>query len=343
MNQPWNQVRIQQLIDDEVEESLTLDYKAAGAIAKNPANKTEITKDVSAFANSAGGLIIYGVAEYKQPSKKHLPEKIDPIDRTQFSREWLDQIIGTIQPRISGIIIHPVPINSAPNHVVYVVEIPQSVTVHQATNKLYYKRSNFESIPMEDYEIRDVMNRDKHPKIDISFEIEMVTKKYADPLPTMSVNSNRPEPKTYTYVQLSIKARNLGVVYAQYVNVFVRVPRSITYADAFKRKYGIDEQSADLSTYEVFSYSNTTRDVVDSVPGPFGSPKYGPARYVPILPGLRKTWDLKLRENFSLQDFAETSIYWTAHTDNAPVNEGEIMIGDIPLIDRRKNDVQAHD
>ncbi|MCB0191076.1 MAG: hypothetical protein KDJ65_03960, partial [Anaerolineae bacterium] len=80
----------------------------------------------------------------------------------------LEQIISSnIQPRISGIIISPVPLNSSSTHVAYVVSIPQSDTVHQvsSTNR-YYKRFNFESVPMEDYEIRDVLNRAAHPKVE---------------------------------------------------------------------------------------------------------------------------------------------------------------------------------
>ena len=64
MNKVWNQATIQQYIDDEIQESLTLDYKAADALGKRDEKKREITKDVSAMANSSGGVIIYGIAEY---------------------------------------------------------------------------------------------------------------------------------------------------------------------------------------------------------------------------------------------------------------------------------------
>ena len=50
----WDQARVQQYIDDGVEESLNLDYKAAGALAKTDGKRKEITKDVSAMANSEG-------------------------------------------------------------------------------------------------------------------------------------------------------------------------------------------------------------------------------------------------------------------------------------------------
>jgi len=84
----WNEAEIQRYIDDEEEESLALDYKAASALAKSDSKKAEITKDVSAMANSAGGTIIYGLREH--PTARHKVEQLDPIDRTQFSKEWLE-------------------------------------------------------------------------------------------------------------------------------------------------------------------------------------------------------------------------------------------------------------
>ena len=117
--------------------------KCSGA---SDGKKTEITKDVSAMANSAGGLIIYGIREFDDKAKRHLPEKIDPIDRTLFSREWLEQVINNIRPRIDKLRITPVPVdpNAHPNSVVYVVEIPRSITAHQDSDLRYYRRYNFQ-------------------------------------------------------------------------------------------------------------------------------------------------------------------------------------------------------
>lgn len=166
----WDQILLQKHIDEQIEESLTLDYKSADAIGRSDGKKKEITKDVSAMANSSGGTIIYGVKEYDSLDKQHIPEKIDTLDRTQFSKEWLEHVINNIRPRISSVIIHPVDVDTDPNAVVYVVEIPQSTTAHQATDYRYYKRFNFESVPMEDYEIRDVMNRGVMPDVSVEFK-----------------------------------------------------------------------------------------------------------------------------------------------------------------------------
>ncbi len=167
----WTQERIQKFIDDKIEEGTYIDYKAAAALGRADSKKVEITKDVSAFANSGGGTIIYGVQEFGEEDKKHLPEKIDPVDGRDYSREWLDQIIGQISPKVEGVRIFPVRVGPEQWRVAYVVEVPKSLTAHQARDLRYYKRYNFRSEPMQDYEIRDVMNRRRHPKLDFRLKL----------------------------------------------------------------------------------------------------------------------------------------------------------------------------
>lgn len=164
----WDIARVESYISGQVEESLTLDYKAADSLQCTDNKKREISKDISAMANSAGGLIIYGVKEYSDEARRHLPERIDPVDRTVFSKETLEHVVNNIRPKID-VVIHPVSLPGNPTGVVYVVEIPQSYTAHQAQNKRYYKRYNFESVAMEDYEIRDIMFRARSPDMSISF------------------------------------------------------------------------------------------------------------------------------------------------------------------------------
>ena len=145
---------IQALINDGVQEDIHLDYKASAAL--NPNKGDEISKDVSAFANSDGGMIIYGVEE----DNKHFPTRIDGgVDHFAFSKERLEHIIrGKISPIIDGIIIKQIALS--PTHSLYIVQIPKSYRgPHQAGSKRYYKRYNFESAAMEDYEITDVRNR----------------------------------------------------------------------------------------------------------------------------------------------------------------------------------------
>jgi hypothetical protein len=203
----WTKERLDQMITDGVEENLSLDYKSKGALSKNDdRKKTEISKDVSSFANSSGGLLIYGVAEFEDESRKHLPERLDPIQRSEISKEWLDQVIQTIRPRIENVVIHPVTISEPDNTVCYVVEVPQSNTAHMARDHRYHKRHNFTTAQMEDYEVRDVMNRRTHPKIKASIFINRKTERI------------KPEGT------ILVRLENVGRVLANHVMVELEVP-----------------------------------------------------------------------------------------------------------------------
>jgi len=279
----YNLNYINSLIVNKVEESLNLEYKGAAALDRQNNKTTEISKDISSFANSDGGIIIYGIKE--DENNKHLPKEIDPIDRTQFSKEWLEQIIlDKIKPRVKDFTISVVEVVNS--YVVYIVDIKKSNTAHQADDKRYYRRFNFQSTAMYDYEIRDILNRAQHPIISLKFE--------------HVIRGNR----------LIISAVNSGPMYANYLNVVMRVSQAAVVDDNFKSIYD--------RLYE-FSVENTVRDAIDvkiAVMG--GDPiyTYGPSRYKPILP----TRTFKLKE-LSLKDFAfdyENIIEWEIYCDSAP-------------------------
>lgn len=340
MSEIWDQARLERYITEGIEESLTLDYKAAASLDKSDKKKIEITKDVSAMANSAGGILIYGIAEFQDKAHEHLPEKLDPVDRTAFSKEWLEHIIGNIQPRIDGVIIHPVSINSAPNHVIYVAEIPQSHTAHQARDMRYYKRFNFESVMMSDYEIRDVMNRNKHPAIAPTFKIfleDEAETSYSTPAFPYGVST--PSITYVTKINLVVFAINEGKVFANYVNINLQVPNELVYQDEvgdelLEELFGIMPPMKE--SFQTYLWENTERDVTDVKPNIDSiSYKYGPSRYVPILPKRYFTWDLRLNPEFLNMELKDLFIEWEIYADNAPVLTDRIAICDIQIVDKR--------
>lgn len=147
---------ISSLFKNNIEESISLDYKAAGSLSQADGKKNEIAKDVSAFANSAGGTIIYGIEE-----KDHRPDGFSFIDGREFTKEWLENVIQSrIQQRIQNIRIVPIRFNGDIKKTIYVVNIPESpFTPHMASDKKYYRRWNFQSVAMKEYEIRNLYNR----------------------------------------------------------------------------------------------------------------------------------------------------------------------------------------
>jgi hypothetical protein len=147
---------VQSLIDNQIEESIHLDFKAGGALSKEPAKKKELSKDVAAFANSDGGIIIYGLSE-----QNHVASSFSYVDGNEFNKEWLEQLINTaINRRIDGIEIFPIRKDNDFLKTVYIVKIPRSVDApHQSQDKRFYKRFNFESVMMEEYEVRQLYGR----------------------------------------------------------------------------------------------------------------------------------------------------------------------------------------
>ena len=159
---------LQRLIDEEIQESLALDYKASPALGKDSKQREELCKDVSAFANSAGGQIIYGIEE----NRDRKPVKID--EGSDITREWVEQVIDSnVQPRIEGLLITPIPLGQGRHG--YAITIPQATgrAPHQAPDHKYYKRQNFQSVPMEDYEIRDALRRATTPDLHVELAFAM--------------------------------------------------------------------------------------------------------------------------------------------------------------------------
>jgi hypothetical protein len=296
----WTEQDLLSLITNGVEESSDLEYKRSAALSNTDGVKSEISKDVSSFANANGGTIIYGMIE-----EQHLPRQLDGIDPAEFTKEWLEQVInGRIHPRLNGLQINPVPLTaSAVGKVVYVVSIPQSTTAHQSGSKRYYKRFNFESVPMEDYEIRDIMNRTKHP-----FIVPQFSRRYIDR-----------QGGVFEYA-LNIHLVNKGSVSAHDLKVVLSVPRQTSKAvKGFKQRmveipsqlFGNQwfENSLSVSNQVIFpedDWEVTGRDrefvlIIDS-------------RYI------------------DRDEMREPILTWKTYADDMPPQVGQVRLGEIPSV-----------
>lgn len=160
---------IQFLIDNSIEEGTELEYKRAFPKPKEnqkQKGKEELAKDISAMANANGGTIIYGLSEKDGGNGHAIPDAIMPISASEMSKDQLTQLISSnISPKIIGVEISTIPYDEGN---VFIVKIPKSCTAHQnKINRLYYIRRNATVEVMEDYEIRDVMNRQTNPPLEI--------------------------------------------------------------------------------------------------------------------------------------------------------------------------------
>lgn len=153
---------IQALIDNHAEENVHLELKRADALSKENADK--VTRTFSAFANSDGGVVIYGIAE-----NGHVASDYSFVDGNKITSEHISHLARYVQPSIDGLKIYPIRKDGDFSKSIYVVQVPRSDKApHMAKDHKYYKRNNVESIPMEDYDVKDVMNRIHNPKLAIA-------------------------------------------------------------------------------------------------------------------------------------------------------------------------------
>jgi hypothetical protein len=161
----FDRADIENLIAIGAEESLNLEFKSSAALSRKDSVKDEISKDVSALANSNGGIIIYGINEHDFKATS-----ISFVDGTDFTPEWLEQIISTrIQRKIEGVVIVPILFDDDRKKTVYLVKIPSSGNApHMASDKRYYRRRNVTVERMDEYEIRNIYSKVLDQQQDLS-------------------------------------------------------------------------------------------------------------------------------------------------------------------------------
>lgn len=155
---------LRELIDNKIEESTTLEYKSLESLTNNK----EIAKDVSAMANSEGGIIIYGIGE----DDKGFPERIE-WSSDKGLKDKIDSVLcSQINRKIEGCEIREVQSDENNENFVIVVSVPRSDLAPHQSNKsaevrTYYRRSNSRIREMEHGEIEDLFFARKRPKLEI--------------------------------------------------------------------------------------------------------------------------------------------------------------------------------
>jgi hypothetical protein len=118
---------IQNLIDSEVAENLTLEYKQTLPTGGTD-QKREFIYDVAALANQAGGDIVYGVVDRRGQDNQStgVAERLTgmTISNVQTEIARLSNLIrDSIAPRLAGVVMQHV---SCPQGDVLVIRVPQS-------------------------------------------------------------------------------------------------------------------------------------------------------------------------------------------------------------------------
>lgn len=176
----WTLDDIKELLANGEQENLMLEYKASLAIGEwTDSKRNELAKDVCAFANSAGGLIVIGIGEVD-----HKPALLDDgVDTSRVSKEAIESALrARIAPRVDDLTIKEIPNPEKPFFAYFVIGIPRSMRAPHMCSPMhrYYRRYNFECVPMEHYEVEDVHRRQSEPALDFVCEAQSTGETLSD-------------------------------------------------------------------------------------------------------------------------------------------------------------------
>lgn len=163
---------VRDLIAGTVSESIRLDYKRQIELG-TPGKNKEFAKDVSSFANSCGGVLVYGVTEEDITDAQDLgpvivPRELVGLDPTPGICERMENVIlSTITPRLPEFRIRRMVFqgDDEKDRFVIIIYVAESWTgAHMVTiggENRYWTRHNFQSGPvlMDEHEVRQRYER----------------------------------------------------------------------------------------------------------------------------------------------------------------------------------------
>ncbi|WP_454655542.1 AlbA family DNA-binding domain-containing protein [Bosea beijingensis] len=166
---------LQKLVDERAQESLQLDFKTKADPTRarfSDDDKRVFGKALSAFSNSAGGLIIWGVDCRKGSDGLDGAQELLPIsDIEHFYSEAVRLSGDLIIPRHGGVRVEKVNSKRQPGAGYLVVQVDRSERrPHRSEakgDKQYYKRAGESSFPVEHYDIEDAFKRQSTPELDL--------------------------------------------------------------------------------------------------------------------------------------------------------------------------------
>jgi hypothetical protein len=124
-NKPLSEITIDDIniiVRDKVPESRSLDYKRELPPLTEAGNK-ELLKDISAFANTVGGYLIYGVDEEEGVPTEILGVEVENFDEL---KQRFENLLRTgVDPVIRGVDFHTVDVNGTRK--VVIIKIPRSI------------------------------------------------------------------------------------------------------------------------------------------------------------------------------------------------------------------------
>lgn len=199
-----SRAELDQLITDGVKENLYLEFKEKHDFSTPDLHRDDqenFSKVLSGFANSDGGILIWGIKTAK-PGDKAI--ELCPINQLDdFASRLQQSLINTVQPFIDGIRFGE--IHGKHKGTGYLkVYVPRSdKTPHRAmlAGREYWKRGEHGFYRLEHFDLEDMFGRRQKPLLEINLDYKSYTdnEESANDLGFSFVNSGRAIARYYGF------------------------------------------------------------------------------------------------------------------------------------------------
>jgi hypothetical protein len=156
----WAEPKLHSLVG--MPEGLQLEFKCGLDFDSNQRNKVvdDLTKEMSAFANSEGGTIVIGMKEDKK-SRPPTAAELDGVNPTVIPLNQLEDLLeSNLRPYLPGVRYLSVRLSDKmEGRCAYIIQVPKGSTAYQASDYKYYSRLEFKAKAMPDHEVRLRMMR----------------------------------------------------------------------------------------------------------------------------------------------------------------------------------------
>jgi hypothetical protein len=307
----------------------SLDVSAPGADENKVLD--ELARQLSAFANSGGGSLVYGISNPTNGTPRSVDDGgIKLSAKRPNIREWLEDIVpNLVEFTLKKFNVYALTNKAgapglADDRCIILVDIPDSDDApHQSTREhRYFARVGGKSRPIGHRLVADIFHRRQHPLFNVEFSLRSETwVPQADP--PVAILQAKMKPRRE--VTLTVRAQNRGKVYAEHLHLTLWIPEVLL---PWRYRY---ENLSELNgaRYLIQKYDNRRRDEIGSG-GPFGLKRYGGSWLDPVLPDEARSWNFKCMHKLRPEDIkADCKLRWALGCDNAPSMSEEVQLQDI--------------
>lgn len=159
---------LREFVAQQRQEDLHLDFKLVTDPALSGDDRRNLARALSGFANSSGGLIVWGVDARRNVEGIDCAIELREIERVAVLLSRLNQLTGeAVDPIVDGVRHRTILTEGGRGFAV--TQVPESdIGPHMAKLRedRYYKRSGDSFYKMEHFDIADMFGRRRRPKLE---------------------------------------------------------------------------------------------------------------------------------------------------------------------------------